>query len=103
MNKSKFGKFVALGALVGGVISLFDRGTRAVMKERAERVGYYAKNPGELKETVEAEVNKWTNLYETVTEQVSYYTSQVDELKDLTPAVKELVNETKEAFSEDEQ
>lgn len=100
MGKSKLGKMMLLGAVVGGALSLFDRSTREVVKRRVETVTYYAKNPDILQENIEREVTKWTNVYNKFTREAEEIVEQVSQLKDLTPQVKSLVEETKEAFEE---
>ncbi len=100
MGKSKLGKMMLLGAVVGGALSLFDRTTREIVKRRAETVTYYAKNPDVLQQNIEQEVTKWTNVYNRFTREAEEIVDQVSQLKDLTPQVKSLVEETKEAFEE---
>ncbi|MBF4502188.1 YtxH domain-containing protein [Savagea sp. SN6] len=98
MKKSKLGKFIVLGALVGGALSLLDRGTREVVKERTDRALYYAKNPSILKEEVEEQVNKWSSIYEQASGEIASFAEQFSDLKELTPQVKQMVVEAKEAF-----
>ncbi len=98
MNKSKFSKMVVIGAAVGGLLSLLDPTTRQIMKRRADKVTYYAKNPDVLQQNIESEVNKWTSLYERISGEAGEIIDQVSQLKQLTPQMKNLVEETKDAF-----
>lgn len=100
MKKSKMGKYIVLGALVGGIVSLMDETTRRHTKEKMDKTIYYAKHPKILKQTVEQEVDKWSTIYSNVSEEVQYFTSQFGDLKELTPQVKQMFVDTKEAFVE---
>ncbi|WOV83568.1 YtxH domain-containing protein [Sporosarcina jeotgali] len=102
MGNSKLGKFILLGALLGGAAALLDRATRnSVMgtsKKAANEISYYAKNPDTLKQKLADQKDKFQAAYEQLSGDVSYIKEQVEELKALTPQVKELVTDTKETF-----
>ncbi|MCM3759082.1 YtxH domain-containing protein [Sporosarcina aquimarina] len=102
MGKSKLGKFVLFGALLGGAVALLDRSTRnSVMgtsKKAANEISFYAKNPETLKQKLVDQKDKFQAAYEQLSGDVSYIKEQVEELKALTPQVKELVTDTKETF-----
>lgn len=94
---------MALGALAGGAISLFDRETRQAVKgdvkKASSTVTYIAKHPNEFIEEVKDTVNKVRSTVELVTEDVAFITEKVEEIKDVSPQVAEIVQESKEAFS----
>ncbi|WP_432360865.1 YtxH domain-containing protein [Sporosarcina sp. UB5] len=102
MGNSKFGRFIMLGAILGGAISMFDRSTRqqVVKKSNAmiSQIGHYSKNPDELKNKLQQQKEKYVSIYEQLSGDAAYIKNQVEELKTLTPQVKELVVGTKEAF-----
>ncbi|WP_040224932.1 hypothetical protein [Bhargavaea cecembensis] len=104
MAGSKFGKMVAIGALAGAVISMFDKGTRASMASSAKKLGadvkYYAKNPDILKWKIQDQTDKYKALYSQFSSDKEYLTDKAAELKELTPTVKGLVDDTKSAFTE---
>jgi len=104
VSRSKFGKFVIWGALVGAVVSMFDRSTREHVRKRSKdltfEINFYSKNPDVLKGKLQEKSEKYKTLYEQLAGDVSYIKSQVEELKILTPQVKELVKDTKDAFVE---
>ena len=104
MGNSKFGKFIILGAILGGAISLCDKSTRRQLKgntnKMASQVKYYSKNPDVLKEKLQQQKDKYMSIYEQISGDATYIKNQVAELKALTPQVKELVVDTKEAFVE---
>lgn len=102
MNKSKFGKFVFLGALTGATLSMLDRATRQQFLGKSRKLssdfGYYSKNPQLLKYQMQEKAEKIQTLYEQIAGDATYIKKQVEELKTLTPQVKDLVVNTKEAF-----
>lgn len=104
MGKNKLGSFILFGALIGAMISLFDYSTRRQVAAKSKRaigdVGYYAKNPDVLKTKVKEKSEKYQSLYEQFSEDASYFKGKIDELKELSPQVKELVVDTKDAFTE---
>ena len=104
MSGSKFGKFIIVGALVGAITSMIDRNTREQMTKRSKKIAsdmnFYTKNPDVFKLKLQEKSEKYQTLYEQLAGDASYIKSRVEELKVLTPQVKELVNDTKVAFVE---
>lgn len=103
MGQSKFSKGILLGALTGAAISLLDRQTRDVMKTRArsagERARYYNENREVLKHDLEMKINHYKSMYEKLSDDAQYLTSQVNEVKQIAPQVQTLFADTKDAFS----
>lgn len=104
MGNSKFGRFIILGAILGGAVSMFDKSTRQhVVKktnDMTSQVSYYSKNPDVLKQKLQQQKDKYLSIYEQFSGDAAYIKSQVEELKTLTPQVKDLVVDTKEAFND---
>lgn len=104
MSSSKFGGFIILGALVGAAVSMFDRSTREQLtkksKELASEIKYYSKNREILKLKLQDKTLKIQTIYEQLADDAAYLRARVEELKVLTPQVKELVMDTKDAFVE---
>lgn len=102
MGKSLFLKGVFYGALAGGALSLLDKTTResvaANCKKATKEITYYVKNPGKAISQIQDLSEKIQNTYEQVSSEVSFIMEKVDELKDSTAEVVELVEDTKEAF-----
>ena len=103
MGKNKFGTFIVFGALVGAAVSMLDRSTREQttkkMKDIMSGISYYSKNPDVLKIKVQEKKEKIQLVVEQLSDDASYVKEKVEELKLLTPQVKDLVVETKDAFS----
>lgn len=103
MGKSKLFKFVAIGAITGAVISMFDRKTREHTIEATQKLKdsliYYAKNREQLQQLIEEKVDEVQELYETTTENVNLIVNKLDEVKEIPQSIQHIVNETKTAFS----
>ncbi len=95
-KKNLFWRGMFLGALAGGAISLFDKHTREVMKEGVQKtsskVYETVRHPGET-------VGKIKSVIEQVSEDFSYLAEKVDEIRELTPQVTDMIRETKDTFS----
>jgi gas vesicle protein len=106
MGSSKFWKGVLLGAIVGGAISLLDRTTRTSVKKNIQntsgKIAYFAKHPQETIDTVKETSRKIRSTVEEVGEEVSFIAEKIDELRELTPQVVDIVKDTKDAFVENE-
>ncbi|MGG3448653.1 hypothetical protein [Domibacillus aminovorans] len=98
MGKSKFFVSVAVGAAVGGVIALLDRNTRNEMSSWAQYLVALAKDPEQLTASSRELIDRATTTAQKINEDVAFIKDKVDNLKELTPEVKELVNETKTTF-----
>ena len=104
MNENKLVKGIICGAIIGGAVTMFDRKTRdSVMnKTRYVRneVVYYNKNRNELKSALDEKVTKWKSIYNQLASDVLYVSNKVNEVKGMTPQVKNLLNETKDTFTQ---
>lgn len=102
MGQSKLGRYIFFGAVLGGAVSLFDRSTREHVRRKSDvflsDISFYTKNPDILKWKLKEKKDKIQTVYEQISEDATYIKGQVEELKTLTPQVKELVVNTKEAF-----
>lgn len=106
MSSSKFWKGVIIGAVAGGVISLFDRTTRSSVMESCQKaagkVTHYVKHPQEAVEYVKESTGKIRSTIEGVGEEVSFIAEKIEELREITPQVVDVVLDTKEAFVDSE-
>lgn len=93
---------VILGAIVGGAITLLDKETRKAVfegaKDTSENISYYIKNPNILVEQVKETTHKLRSTVAQVSDDVSFIAEKVEELKEMTPAVAEIVKDTQESF-----
>ena len=104
MSENKLGKGILYGALIGGAVTMLDRKTRdaVINKSRYVRneIQYYSKNREELKTTIESQVEKWKAFYEQFASDATYLSQKVNEVKEITPQVKTLLTDTKDAFAQ---
>lgn len=102
MNESKLFKGMVVGALAGAGMSLLDRATREEVKYKLKTVSsdvkYYSKNREDLRMKLQETADKLQTVYNQFSQDAQYLSGKVEELKTLTPQVKTLVVDTKEAF-----
>lgn len=103
-SQNKFWKGVLFGALAGGAISLLDRETRKSVadscKSTAKGVSYFISHPNDIAEKVKEKTSQIRTTVEQVSEDVSFIAEKVEELREVTPAVVGIVNDTKEVFGD---
>ena len=103
MSENKLVKGIIYGAIVGGTLTLLDRKTRdsVVNKTRYVRneIRYYSNNRAELKNTIDSQITKWTSVYNQFAADATYLSQKVGEVKEMTPQVKTLITDTKDAFT----
>ncbi len=102
MSESKFVKGMFVGAIAGAGLSLLDRATREDVKYKLKNVSYdvkyYSKNREDLKLKIQEKADKLQTVYNQFMQDAQYITGKVEELKTLSPQVKTLVTDTKDAF-----
>lgn len=106
-RKNQFWKGMLFGAIAGGAISLLDKDTREVMKDKfqkaANKTVYIVRNPKETAMQVKETALKIKATVEEVSEDLSYIQDKVDELRELTPHVTDILKETKDAFKKEKE
>jgi gas vesicle protein len=106
-KKNQFWRGMILGAIAGGAISLLDKQTRHVMKGNVQKtstkVSYILRNPGEISDKVKETAEKFKTTYMQISEDISYITDKVEELREITPQVTDILKETKDAFSKSDE
>lgn len=104
MGKSLFWKGVLYGALAGGALSMLDKTTRdtvvASCKKTSSNAGFYLKHPGEAVQQVKEVTSKVKTTIEQVSEDVAFIAGTVEELKEIAPQVTDIVQNTRQAFTE---
>ncbi|MGG0718115.1 YtxH domain-containing protein [Robertmurraya massiliosenegalensis] len=102
-STDKFWKGILLGAIAGGAISLLDRETRnsvvASCKSGAKNVTHFVTHPGEVAEKLKNTTTQLRTTVEQVSEDVSFIAEKVEEIREVTPTVVGIVQDTKEAFT----
>lgn len=102
MKESMLVKGILVGAVAGAGISLLDRTTREDVKYRLNNLSsdikYYSQNREDFKLKLQEKADKIQSVYNQFSRDAQYLSGKVDELKTLSPQVKTLVTDTKEAF-----
>jgi hypothetical protein len=103
MGKSKLLPFIAIGALAGAAISMFDKHTRAhtvtSVKNAKDKVTYYAQNRDELENLITSKLEQVQSLYTNNQDTINSFLSGGQEGKSLPETVISMVVETKDAFT----
>ncbi|MFN2747833.1 MULTISPECIES: hypothetical protein [Bacillus] len=94
---------ILLGASVGAVLSLLHKPTRKACCEKLSacqnKISLYRENPGMLTECVKEKIEKTKRLTASISDDLTFLNKQIKELKETTPKVMELIEETKDHFS----
>lgn len=106
-NLNRFWKGMVIGAVAGGVLSLLDKDTRTAMKENCQNVSHGAtalvKNPSHIVNQVKQSAQKLKTSVKQVGKDLSFIAEKVEELRETTPQVTQLLKETKDTFTKTEQ
>ncbi|WP_226669967.1 YtxH domain-containing protein [Metabacillus litoralis] len=91
-----------IGALVGAAVSLMDKHTREEVinsgKNVTERLNKYVKDPTSFTNDVKLKIDDMKDAVQEVSEDVSFLNEKVKELKETTPQVLNMLQETKDRF-----
>ncbi|MFK7681288.1 YtxH domain-containing protein [Bacillus sp. Wb] len=103
-KRNKLVEGIVIGAIIGGAVSLFDKETRSSViqgsKKLKDKTTTLIQHPELVTDTVKEKYETIRTTIEQVSEDVSFVVGKVEKLKETTPQVMEIVNDTKEAFVE---
>ncbi|MCM3020894.1 gas vesicle protein [Priestia megaterium] len=103
-KRNKLVEGIVIGAIIGGAVSLFDKETRSSViqgsKKLKDKTTTIIQHPELVTDTVKEKYETIRTTIEQVSEDVSFVAGKVEKLKETTPQVMEIVNDTKEAFVE---
>ncbi|MBT2255804.1 YtxH domain-containing protein [Priestia megaterium] len=101
-KRNKLVEGIVIGAIIGGAVSLFDKETRSSViqgsKKLKDKTTTLIQHPELVTDTVKEKYETIRTTIEQVSEDVSFVAGKVEKLKETTPQVMEIVNDTKEAF-----
>jgi gas vesicle protein len=102
LSKSRFWQGIIIGAIAGGALSLIDKNTRtSVMyscKKATGKVTYYVKHPRTAVEEMKEFTQNISKTIDVVTDEVSSIAHTINELKEITPYVVDIVMDTKDVM-----
>ncbi|MED3881696.1 YtxH domain-containing protein [Priestia megaterium] len=103
-KRNKLVEGIVIGAIIGGAVSLFDKETRTSViqgsKKLKDKTTTLIQHPELVTDTVKEKYETIRTTIEQVSEDVSFVAGKVEKLKETTPQMMEIVNDTKEAFVE---
>jgi gas vesicle protein len=103
-KRNKLVEGIVIGAIIGGAVSLFDKETRSSViqgsKKLKDKTTTLIQHPELVTDTVKEKYETIRTTIEQVSEDVSFVAGKVEKLKETTPQVMEIVNDTKEVFVE---
>ena len=101
-SSNKLVRGIFVGALVGAAISLLDKRTRDDVIETSKNVSSkikgYVEDPTVLTNEVRGKFDTVKDTIQEVSEDITFINEKVKELKETTPQVMSLIQETKERF-----
>nr|MDH3176154.1 YtxH domain-containing protein [Bacillus pumilus] len=91
-----------VGAACGALLTLFHRPTRIALKEKwndcRQKLDEYREEPGRISACMKEKLEETKQLMRTVSDDLSFLNEQVNQLKETTPRVLEIIEETKDHF-----
>ncbi|UUD43434.1 hypothetical protein [Bacillus pumilus] len=91
-----------IGAACGVLLTLFHRPTRLALKDKwndcQQKLDEYRQEPGRMSACMNEKMEETKQLMRTVSDDLSFLNEQVNQLKETTPKVLEIIEETKDHF-----
>jgi gas vesicle protein len=94
----KFWKGMLIGAAIGAAASLLDRKTRQAVIRTSKKTVEIIKHPEEVTKKVREGMEQARTTIEQVVEDIQFFTGKMNELKETTPQMLEIVKDVKNAF-----
>ena len=105
-KKSKFMQAILFGALAGAAVSLFDKNTRKSVVANGKKsltcMKDFIQNPSHLLTQVQETSSEFRSTVEKISNDVSFISKRVEEMKNIPTQVANVVMETKEAFASED-
>ncbi|MDM5319153.1 YtxH domain-containing protein [Bacillus altitudinis] len=91
-----------LGAACGALLTLFHRPTRIALKNKwndcQQKLDEVYREPSRISACMKEKMEETKQLMRTVSNDLSFLNEQVNQLKETTPRVLEIIEETKDHF-----
>ena len=104
-KKNRLMQGILIGALAGAAVSLLNRDTRETVLDSSKSCMAKSKsifsNPEKVIDNLKDKSSQLRTSIESISEDVSFISGKVQELKEIPPQVASVVKETKEALAED--
>lgn len=96
--KNKLLPAIIIGATVGGLIALFDRGTRESVVSNTKSVKHYATNPDALKERF-TEPSGEPSKIEMIKDEVLFWKDTIEEIRRNNPELERAIMDAKDTLA----
>lgn len=96
----KFWISVAIGAAVGGAVSLVDRNTRAEVRASSKEVWQTIQQPSEWGSAWKRKMTEVKSFADGVSSDVQFLSEKVQDIREITPQVMGIVEDTKTTFQQ---
>ncbi|KKI89085.1 hypothetical protein WQ54_28080 [Bacillus sp. SA1-12] len=101
-NGNKLLTGMLLGAVIGAAVSLLDKRTRGDViqsgKKVSSKIKGYIEQPTMLTTDVKKKIDEAKDIVQEVSEDLSFVNEKVKELKETTPQVVNMIQETRDRF-----
>jgi gas vesicle protein len=101
-NENKLFTGILVGALIGAAFSLFDKRTRqdviASGQKVSSKIKGYIEQPSTLTNELKQKIDDVKDTVQEVSDDISFINQKVKELKETTPQVVNLLQETRDRF-----
>lgn len=106
-KQNRFLKGIFIGAVIGGAFTLVDKETREEVlekgKEVARKTGNFICHPMKSTENFRESIREVKATFQQISEDIAFVTDKVQELKQTTPKMMEIVKDTKEILTKDKE
>lgn len=97
--KNKLIPAILIGAGIGAVISLLDRGTRESVFQGGQDLKYYAGHPDEVKEKFQNTSNE-PSKFDQLKDEVMFWKETVEEIREKNPELEQSIMNAKDTLME---
>ncbi|CAD2081253.1 hypothetical protein GCM10007275_21960 [Jeotgalicoccus coquinae] len=95
--KNKLVPAIVIGAAVGGLIALIDKGTRDSVVSNTKSIKHYASNPDDLKQRFN-EPSGEPSKVEMIKDEVLFWKDTIEEIRRNNPELERAIMDAKDTF-----
>lgn len=96
--KNKLVPAIVIGAAVGGVIALLDKGTRQSLASNTQSIKHYATNPDDLKSRFNGPSTGEPSKIDMIKDEVLFWKDTIEEIRRNNPELEKAILDAKDTF-----
>ena len=96
--KNKLVPAIVIGAAVGGVIALLDKGTRESLASNTKSIKHYAQNPDDLKSRFNSPSTGEPSKVDMIKDEVLFWKDTIEEIRRNNPELEKAIIDAKDTF-----